>query len=227
MSELASEPSAQREPASEPSAQHEPASEPSAQRALHRLSAADFADHVPGLAGLFVDAVAGGASLGFVAPFDHAAAEKWWRAQEGAVADGERVVWVSCGCATNESPTTRGCDRVDGTVSVTFDRMPNARHRGTVGKLMVHRSARGGGLGRALLATAERAAAAEGATLLLLDTESGSVAERLYRSAGWTCYGVVPAYAADTTGTTLRPCSFFYKELPVTRRTASGSAAGP
>jgi ribosomal protein S18 acetylase RimI-like enzyme len=76
----------------------------------------------------------------------------------------------------------------------------------------VHRRARGRGLGRELLATAERAAAAHGLTLLLLDTETGSAADHLYRAAGWTCYGVVPGYAADPHGTP-RDCSFFYKEL--------------
>jgi ribosomal protein S18 acetylase RimI-like enzyme len=169
---------------------------------VRRLSAADFDNHVPGLADLFVDAVASGASLGFPAPFEHEAAARWWREQESAVVAGERVVFVSCGAG-----------RVDGTVSLSFERMPNARHRGNVGKLMVHRDARGRGLGRTLLATAEQAAAAAGVTLLLLDTESGSAAEHLYRSAGWTCYGEVPGYAADTTGTALRRCSFYYKPL--------------
>jgi GNAT superfamily N-acetyltransferase len=129
------------------------------------------------------------------------------------VVAGDRVVFVSCAAG-----------RVDGTVSLSFERMPNASHRGGVGKLMVHRDARGRGLGRALLATAEQAAAAAGATLLLLDTESGSVAEHLYRSAGWTCYGEVPGYAADTTGTALWPCSFFYKELPVPELAVPGLA---
>jgi hypothetical protein len=46
-----------------------------------------------------------------------------------------------------------------------------------------------------------------------LDTETGSVAEDLYLTAGWTRYGIVPDYAADPAGVP-RDCSFFYKRLP-------------
>ena len=50
------------------------------------------------------------------------------------------------------------------------------------------------------------------ATLLLLDTVADSVADRLYRAAGWTCFGRVPDYATDPDGT-LRDCTFFYKQI--------------
>lgn len=166
-----------------------------------RLCADDFAESVEGLAGLLADTVADGASLGFRTPFDHGAAAAWWRDRQPAVADGSLGVWVA------HAP-----EGVVGTVSLALERKPNGRHRAEVLKVMVHRSARGQGLGRALLATAERAAAEAGATLLLLDTETGSAAERLYRAAGWTRYGVVPDYATDPSGT-LRDCSFFYKKL--------------
>jgi GNAT superfamily N-acetyltransferase len=168
---------------------------------IARLSVDDFADSVEGLARLLADTVADGASLGFRTPFDHGAAAAWWRGLQPAVADGSLRVWVA-----------RGSEGVVGTVSLALERKPNGRHRAEVVKVMVHRSARGQGLGRALLATAEQAAAAAGATLLLLDTETGSAAESLYRAAGWTRYGVVPDYATDPSGV-LRDCSFFYKQL--------------
>ncbi|OLT14360.1 GNAT family N-acetyltransferase [Pseudonocardia sp. CNS-139] len=174
---------------------------------------AEFADHVPALAGLLVDAVTGGASLGFVTPFDAAAAARWWHEQEPAVAAGDRLVWV-CDDATGTA----------GTVSLALDRIPNGRHRAHVVKLMVRGTARGRGLGRALLATAERAAAAAGATLLLLDTETGSAAEHLYRSAGWTRYGVVPGYATDPAGVP-RECSFYRKAVSPPRTAAAPAAA--
>jgi ribosomal protein S18 acetylase RimI-like enzyme len=81
-----------------------------------------------------------------------------------------------------------------------------------VAKLIVHRDARGRGLGRQLLSLAEEAAAKAGATLLLLDTQTGSAAEALYRKAGWTAAGVIPDYAADPTGV-LHPTTLFYKAL--------------
>lgn len=77
---------------------------------------------------------------------------------------------------------------------------------------MVHRDARGQGLGRALLATAERAAVDTGVTLLHLDTEADSPAECLYGKAGWTRIGTIPDYAADPYGT-LRPTSICYRKL--------------
>ncbi|GAA3209702.1 hypothetical protein GCM10020256_07160 [Streptomyces thermocoprophilus] len=77
---------------------------------------------------------------------------------------------------------------------------------------MVHRDARGQGLGWALLATAERAAADAGITLLHLDTETGSPAERLYAGTGWTRAGTIPDYAADP-GSVLRPTTLYFKHL--------------
>jgi len=166
-----------------------------------RLGADDFAAHLPALAGLLVDAVAGGASVGFLDGFDQAAALAWWRSRAGAVADGSLAVWIA-----------GGPDGVTGTISLAYAEKPNARHRAEVVKLAVHRAARGRGTGRRLLAAAEEAAAASGITLLLLDTETAGAAERLYEKAGWCRYGIVPDYAADPSGA-LKDCSFFYKRL--------------
>jgi len=168
---------------------------------IARLSADDFHDSVKSLADIFVDAVAGGSSLGFLAPFDQNAAAAWWRAQQPAVADGSLAVWVA-----------HGPDGIAGTVSLVLEHKPNGRHRATIVKLMVHRDARGQGLGRALLTAAEQAAAGAGVALLLLDTETGSAADHLYRSAGWIRYGIVPDYAADPAGS-LQDCSFYYNHL--------------
>jgi ribosomal protein S18 acetylase RimI-like enzyme len=168
---------------------------------ISRLTGDDFAAHVPVLADLLVDAVAGGASVGFLSGLGRTAAARWWTAQAAAVADGALTVWVA-----------REPGGVRGTISLAYPWKPNARHRAEVVKLAVHRTCRGRGLGRRLLHTAERAAAAAGITLLMLDTETGSDAERLYCGAGWQRYGVVPDYAADPAGV-LRACSFYYKTL--------------
>ncbi|MCI2417911.1 GNAT family N-acetyltransferase [Saccharopolyspora sp. K220] len=168
---------------------------------ITRLSADDFRDRVKGLADVLVSVVADGSSLGFLAPFDQDAAMAWWHAQQPAVADGSLVVWAAS-----------ASEGITGTVSLVLENTPNGRHRAKIAKLMVHRDARGRGLGRALLTTAERAATQAGATLLMLDTVTGSAAEQLYRAAGWTRYGIVPDYAADPTGS-LEDCSFFYKQL--------------
>ncbi|WP_240796714.1 GNAT family N-acetyltransferase [Streptomyces sp. RFCAC02] len=169
---------------------------------MERLDGAGFAAAVDGLAGLFAEVVAQGASLGFVTPFGRDEAAAWWRSRGAAVADGTLTVWVARGAG----------GAVDGTVGLERSPKPNGRHRAEIVKLMVRPAARGRGLGRALLAAAEDAAVAEGRTLLLLDTETDSPAERLYAGAGWTRHGVVPAYAADPSGV-LRDCSFFHKRI--------------
>ncbi|MFE6332177.1 GNAT family N-acetyltransferase [Streptomyces sp. NPDC057806] len=162
-----------------------------------RLDEAQLLSHTGELAELLLDAVEGGASVGFLAPLDRAVAEAWWKDR----AQGPFAVWA----ALDDG-------RIVGTVSLAFPDKPNSRHRAELVKLMVHRDARGRGLGRTLLATAEQAAAAAGITLLHLDTETGSPAEQLYRSAGWTRAGMIPDYAADPGGVP-RPTTLYYKQV--------------
>lgn len=153
------------------------------------------------LADLLVDTVDGGASVGFLAPLDRGQALAWWKERVAAVAAGRLAVWAA-----------RDAGRTLGTVSLAFPDKPNSRHRAELVKLMVHRDARGRGLGRTLLTTAESAAAGAGITLLHLDTETDSLAERLYDTAGWTRVGAIPDYAASPDGV-LRPTSIYYKRL--------------
>lgn len=168
---------------------------------VSRLEAAQLLASVDELAELLVDTVDDGASIGFLAPLDRAAAAAWWEERVDAVSAGRLAVWVA-----------RAADRVLGTVSLAFPDKPNSRHRAELVKLMVHRDARGQGLGRGLLSTAEHAAATAGITLLHLDTETDSPAESLYRSAGWTRLGAIPDYAATPSGV-LRPTTIFYKRV--------------
>ncbi|MFG3127243.1 GNAT family N-acetyltransferase [Streptomyces tendae] len=170
---------------------------------VHRLDEQGVTALLDGLAGLLTDTVAGGASVGFLAPLGHAEAVDWWRERAAAVAAGRLAVWVA-----------REGERVTGTVSLALPDKPNSRHRGELVKLMVSREARGRGLGRRLLTTVEHAAAAAGLTLLHLDTETDSPAEHLYRSAGWTRAGTIPDYAADPGGE-LRPTTLYFKQVGV------------
>nr|WP_232788930.1 GNAT family N-acetyltransferase [Streptomyces odonnellii] len=180
-------------PQGTPGPSHAPAVVPLSADELHRAADA--------LGELMLDVVAGGASIGFLYPLERAAAVRWWRERVSAVREGRLAVRV-----------VRDGGRVVGTVGLAFADKPNARHRAEIVKLMVRRDARGRGLGRALLTAAEEAAAEAGVTLLLLDTETGSPAETLYRSSGWSETGVVPGHAADPGGT-LRPTTFFHKHL--------------
>ncbi|GAA2791710.1 GNAT family N-acetyltransferase [Saccharopolyspora taberi] len=168
---------------------------------IRRLTADELLASAEEFGSLLVDTVDSGASVGFLAPLDHAAATAWWTAVAPGVAAGGTVVWAA-----------RVDGRIAGTVQIRFEDKENGRHRAEVVKLLVHRDARGRGLGRELLAVAERGAVEAGVRLLLLDTVTGSPADSLYRSAGWTPFGTVPGYAADTKGVP-EPTTFFYKAV--------------
>ncbi|GAA2761670.1 GNAT family N-acetyltransferase [Streptomyces paradoxus] len=172
-----------------------------------RLDAGQLLHHASGLGDLLSGTVNGGASIGFLAPLSRADALAWWEERAADVGAGRLDVWAAL-----------DGDGVLGTVSLAFPGKANSRHRAELVKLMVHPDARGRGLGRGLLTTAEEAAAAAGVTLLHLDTETGSPAEHLYRSAGWTPVGAIPDYAADPGGV-LRPTTIYYKHVPATALT--------
>ncbi len=99
-----------------------------------------------------------------------------------------------------------------GTVLLMFAHQPNAPHRAEIGKMLVHSSMRRQGLGRHLLTAAETAARQASRTLLMLDTESGSAGDLLYRSCGWTPVGSVPDHAFRPDGR-LAATMIFYKQL--------------
>ncbi|MCE7080784.1 GNAT family N-acetyltransferase [Streptomyces sp. ST2-7A] len=179
---------------------------------MTRLNAPALLSHLDGLAEILVDAVAGGASLGFLADLDRAAARTWWEHRVPEVAAGDLWLWIARDAGGG----------VIGTISLYPVTKPNGRHRGEIAKLMVARTARRGGVARALLAAAERAAASAGLTLLVLDTETDSPAETFYRVAGWIEVGRVPDYAADPMGR-LHPTTIFHRDP---RETAPGDAPG-
>ncbi|HEY6140206.1 MAG TPA: GNAT family N-acetyltransferase [Thermoanaerobaculia bacterium] len=150
------------------------------------------------LAALLIDAVASGASVGFLDSLTQEETEAWWRTR---LVD-ERVVVLVARDATG----------IAGTVQLLPAPMPNQPHRADIAKLQVHRRARGRGLGRALMAAIEERARAAGFTLLTLDTKRGDAAERLYESTGWTRVGVIPDYALDPDGS-FCDTVVFYKRL--------------
>ena len=173
---------------------------------IERLDAAAATEALPALAELLTDAVADGASVGFLRGLDREEAEAWWRDSVlPRIPSGGLVL-----LAAFED------DRLLGTVQLRLAELPNSTHRAEVAKLLVHSGARRRGVGRALIAAAEETAGALGRTLLVLDTIVGSAAETLYRTAGYTFAGRIPAYAAMPDGT-LAPTGVFYRHLTAPR----------
>lgn len=168
---------------------------------LRPLDAAAAEARLGGLAALLVDAVAGGASVNFLAGFGLPEGEAFWRGQLPAVAEGKRVLIVA-----------EAAGRIVGTVVVTHAPQPNQPHRADVGKMLVHSTMRRRGLGRRLLEAAEDAARASGRTLLVLDTETGSAGHALYAACGWTEVGTIPGYALTPDGEP-SGATIFYKAI--------------
>jgi GNAT superfamily N-acetyltransferase len=143
---------------------------------------------IEALAELLVDAVRGGASVCFLAPLSRSRAIAWWR--QTLLQSDPRAFFL----------VARVGGTIIGTVQLQPAWAPNAQHRGTVAKLLVHSQNRRRGVGRALMTGLEQRAAQAGFSLLTLDTRRGDTGEHLYRSMGWTCAGVIPGYAVNSDG---------------------------
>jgi GNAT superfamily N-acetyltransferase len=144
------------------------------------------------LADVLVDCVEGGASVSFMSPFSRDSALGFFRKVASSVAAGDTVLLAA-----------RLDGKIVGTVQLGLDTPPNQPHRADVKKMLVHRCARGRGLGAALMAAVEEEARRHGRWLLVLDTVPGENGHRLYLRAGWTQSGIVPDYALFPDG---RPC---------------------
>jgi GNAT superfamily N-acetyltransferase len=155
------------------------------------------------LADVLLDCVEGGASVSFMHPLPRAKALAFWQDVLASAARGERIVLVA------EDMDSR---TIVGTVQVVLAMPENQPHRADVAKMLVHRRGRRRGVGAALMQAAEAAAREAGKTLLVLDTVTGSDAERLYTRLGWQRCGEIPGYALWPKGG-LCSTTVFYRVL--------------
>lgn len=171
--------------------------------ATRNLTADETRLRCAALSEILIDCVEGGASVSFMSPLPQARADAFWQAVAGDVAAGRRALLVAEDVATG---------RWIGTAQLVLAQPENQPHRADVAKVLVHREARRRGVGALLMHAAEQAARSAGKTLLVLDTATGSDAERLYQRMGWIQVGVVPNYALWPDG---RPCAttYYYKAL--------------
>ncbi len=150
---------------------------------------------------LLIDAVDGGASVGFMPPLTETDAAAYWRSVVPAISDGSRVLLA----AVEEG-------QLQGSVQLALETRANGNHRAEAMKLFVHRRARRRGLAKALMAEAECAARRLGRTLLLMDTRDGGEADRMCQALGYVRYGEVPQYARSSDGR-LHTTVFYYRQL--------------
>jgi acetyltransferase len=169
--------------------------------AINLYSPEQARDALDELVELLRDATESGASIGFLPPLSDEEAMAYWTGNIAQMERGTRLLLVA-----------REDGRVVGSVQLEFATKPNATHRAEVQKLLVHRSYRNRGIGRALMAAMEEAARQAGRTLLVLDTIEGDVAEGLYRRMGYVCAGTIPQFARSTAGV-LETTVIFYRLL--------------
>jgi GNAT superfamily N-acetyltransferase len=144
------------------------------------------------LADVLVDCVEGGASVSFMSPFSRDQGLGFFRKVASLVVAGDTVLLAA-----------KLDGNIVGTVQLGLDTPPNQPHRADIKKMLVHRAARGRGIGALLMAAVEEEARRRGRWLLVLDTVPGENGHRLYLRAGWNQTGIVPDYALFPDG---RPC---------------------
>lgn len=157
---------------------------PAADLAIRIVDAAAARALLPGLVDILVDAVRGGASIGFMNPFAPEEARVWWDGVLVEVEAGRTVLFVA-----------EDAGILAGTAQLIPATKPNQPHRADVSKVMVHSRFRQRGIGRALMQAVDAQARRRALGVLVLDTATGSPAERLYESTGWRKVGVIPDYA--------------------------------
>jgi len=173
---------------------------------LRSLSPGEAAEQVGALSAVLIDCVEGGASVSFMAPLTRERADAFWTGVAEGVAAGERILLVA------QEPES---SQILGTVQVILRQPENQPHRADIAKMLVHRTARRRGVGASLMRAAETAALAAGKSVLVLDTVTGSAAERLYTRLGWVPAGIIPNYALWPQGG-FCDTTVFYKQLKPT-----------
>jgi GNAT superfamily N-acetyltransferase len=166
-------------------------------RRLHEVSDAQM----EALAGILIDCVEGGASVGFMLPLSRERALAFWRRVAQDVASGARALLVA-----------EDAQGIVGTVQLILDLPDNQPHRADLAKMQVHRRGRRQGLAEALMRAAEAMARECGRTLLVLDAVTGGDAERLYARLGWQRVGSIPKYALMPGGGHCAT-TYFYRDL--------------
>jgi ribosomal protein S18 acetylase RimI-like enzyme len=129
-----------------------------------------------------VDVVSSGGAVGWTTPPTRAAADAW---VDDLLGNGGRLVVA----------------RVDGRVAAlgTWSRLPAEvlAHNGEIRRVMVHRSARGLGLGRRVTSALIEDARGDGVEQLLCDVRGNNhAAVALYASLGFREYGRLPDFLA-------------------------------
>ena len=168
---------------------------------IYPMTAEQVETEIDALTGLIVDAVTGGASIGFMPPLIEDEAREYWSGVVDAIRDGSRVVLAA---------TEAGV--IQGSVQLGLEKRANGQHRCEAMKLFVHTRARRRGIAKQLMAEAEATAKKLGCTMMMMDTRKGGEADLMCQSLGYESYGEVPGYARSGDGE-LHTTVFYYCKI--------------
>ncbi|MEW6991367.1 GNAT family N-acetyltransferase [Colwelliaceae bacterium 6441] len=165
------------------------------------ISPQNLNDHIPLLSQLLINCVDVDASLGFLPPLTISAAQQYWQAVNNELESNDKVIFIALQNA-----------QILGSVQLSLINKENGQHRAEVEKLMVHKSARGQGVAKALMQTLETLALSKQRSLIVLDTRKGDIASHLYKKLGYVLGGEIPNFARNAAGN-LESTVYFYKNI--------------
>ena len=165
------------------------------------IAAPELIEVISDLTDAFVDTVNNGSPLGFMPPISRDQSRDYWISLLPELRGGRRLLIV----AMSEG-------RVVGSAQLALSPRPNSPHRAEVEKVFVARSARGCGVGSALMRAVEDGALQHGRTLLLLNTRYKEAPHQWYKVLGYSDVGVIPGWTIGARGEQYDHVSM-YKEL--------------
>ncbi|KAF6813721.1 Acetyltransferase [Colletotrichum musicola] len=177
------------------------------------FSPTDHSHLIPYLAAIHASCISQDRTLAtFLPPLSHEKLLGWWKERIAEVTAGTRMMLILLD--ESEPGTKPKGTELMGVVMLRMPYSETGPFRGFVEKLLVSPKFRGRGGARMLMSALEGESIRRGRTLLMLDTEAGSVAEMMYRKFGYVEVGRIPNYGiSPAVPRQLKDEVFFYKHL--------------
>ncbi|KAJ7168731.1 acetyltransferase [Mycena filopes] len=143
----------------------------------------------------------------FTPPLKRDVIIEWWKERVADAIKGSRIIFM---VLANDDA---GQEQLAGYVVLYRPLWETGPFRGVVEKLLVSPNFRRRGVARKLMEKLETEGKIRGQTLLTLDTEQHSPAEKVYPKFGYNLLGIVPKYGISPLDGSLIAGVFFWKQL--------------
>ncbi len=166
---------------------------------IHRLNGINQTELAELTQGLMLS-IQNGASLGFLESVSVEQIKQYWLQVEAS---------LTTNCILMVAKANK---EIVGAVQLSLSTKDNGQHRAEVQKLFVLPSYTGQGIATKLMLALEQQARTHNRYLLVLDTQTGSVAEHFYQHCGYVKVGDIPDFATDPKSQ-MFATSIYYKIL--------------